>query len=66
MCVANASDKKMKQKILIARQVFPEVIDFLSPDFDIDYNEGDDIFAPETLRARVLAILDRVRGSTSR
>jgi glyoxylate/hydroxypyruvate/2-ketogluconate reductase len=46
------NNKIMKQKILIARQVFPEVIDFLSPDFDIDYNEGDDIFAPETLRAR--------------
>jgi glyoxylate/hydroxypyruvate/2-ketogluconate reductase len=42
----------MKTKILIARQVFPEVIDFLSPDFDIDCNEGDDIFSPDALRAR--------------
>ena len=42
----------MKTKILIARQVFPEVIDFLSPDFDIDYNEGDDIFSPDALRER--------------
>jgi glyoxylate/hydroxypyruvate/2-ketogluconate reductase len=42
----------MKTAILIARQVFPEVIDFLSPDFDIDYNEGDSILPPEALRAR--------------
>lgn len=41
----------MKPKILISRQVFPEVIDFLKSDFDIDYNAGDDIFAPEALRA---------------
>jgi glyoxylate/hydroxypyruvate/2-ketogluconate reductase len=42
----------MKPKILIARQVFPEVIDFLRANFDIDYNEGDDILAPAVLRAR--------------
>ncbi len=42
----------MKQKILISRQVFPEVIDFLSPEFDIDYNEGDDILPPDGFRVR--------------
>jgi glyoxylate/hydroxypyruvate/2-ketogluconate reductase len=42
----------MKPKILVARQVFPEVIDFLQSDFDIDYNEGDAILAPDVLRAR--------------
>jgi glyoxylate/hydroxypyruvate/2-ketogluconate reductase len=42
----------MKPKILIARQVFPEVIRALSTSFDIDYNEGDDILAPDALRAR--------------
>ncbi len=42
----------MKPKILITRQVFPEVIDFLSADFEIDYNEADDIFSADTLRAR--------------
>jgi glyoxylate/hydroxypyruvate/2-ketogluconate reductase len=50
--INSTSSTDMKTKILIARQVFPEVIDFLSPDFDIDYNEGDDILSPDVLRAR--------------
>ena len=42
----------MKQKILITRQVFPEVINFLAAHFEIDYNDSDDVMAPAVLRAR--------------
>ena len=39
-------------KILVTRQVFPEVIDFLSADFEIDYNASDDVLSPDALRER--------------
>ncbi len=42
----------MKPKILITRQVFPEVVATLAQQFDVDHNESDDIFTAETLRAR--------------
>ncbi len=42
----------MKQKILLTRQVFPEVVADLSRQFDVDHNVSDDIMAPEALRAR--------------
>ena len=42
----------MKPKILITRQVFPEVVAQLSQQFDIDHNESDDIFTTDALRAR--------------
>ncbi|MBL8511992.1 MAG: D-glycerate dehydrogenase [Betaproteobacteria bacterium] len=42
----------MMKKILITRQVFPEVLECLSPHAVIDHNSGDDILAPEILRAR--------------
>ena len=42
----------MKPKILITRQVFPEVFEALSQSFDVDHNECDDIFTAEALRAR--------------
>ncbi len=39
-------------KILITRQVFPEVIDFLSADFEIDYNASDVVLSTDALRER--------------
>ena len=42
----------MKPKILITRQVFPEVVAQLSQQFDIDHNHSDDIFTADALRAR--------------
>ena len=44
----------MKPKILIARQVFPEIVAQLSQQFDIDHNDSDDIFAADALRVRAL------------
>jgi lactate dehydrogenase-like 2-hydroxyacid dehydrogenase len=42
----------MKPKILITRQVFPEVVQTLSRSFDVDHNQSDDILTAEALRAR--------------
>ena len=42
----------MRPKILITRQVFPEVIEALSQSFDVDHNECDEILTAEALRAR--------------
>ncbi|MEP7156594.1 MAG: D-glycerate dehydrogenase [Betaproteobacteria bacterium] len=42
----------MKPKILISRQVFPEVIAHLSQHAEIDHNESDDIFTAGELRRR--------------
>ena len=42
----------MKPKILITRQVFPEVFEALSQSFDVDHNECDEILTAEALRAR--------------
>ena len=44
--------ESMKPKILITRQVFPEVIAKLSQQFEVDHNLSDDIFSAEVLRAR--------------
>ena len=42
----------MKPKILITRQVFPEIIAALSQQFEVDHNESDDIFSADVLRTR--------------
>ncbi len=42
----------MKPKILITRQVFPEVVARLEQVADVDHNGSDDIFSAELLRAR--------------
>ena len=42
----------MKPKILITRQVFPEVVAQLSQQFDVDHNDSDDILTADALRAR--------------
>ena len=42
----------MKPKILITRQVFPEVVAQLSQQFDVDHNDSDDIFTADALRER--------------
>jgi glyoxylate reductase len=42
----------MKSKILITRQVFPEIVALLSQKFEVDHNLSDDIFSADVLRAR--------------
>ena len=42
----------MKPKILVTRQVFPEIVASLSRQFEVDHNSGDDIFSADALRAR--------------
>ena len=42
----------MKPKLLITRQVFPEVVAKLAQHFDIDHNASDDIMSAEQLRQR--------------
>ena len=43
----------MKPKILVSRQVFPEVLDRLRAEFDVDYHDQDAALPPEQLRARL-------------
>ena len=42
----------MKPKILITRQVFPEIVAMLLQQFEVDHNESDDILTVDTLRGR--------------
>lgn len=42
----------MKPRLLVTRQVFPEVIDALAPVFDIDYNADDALWSADELRRR--------------
>ncbi len=42
----------MKSKILITRQVFPEVVAALAQQFEVDHNASDDVLTPDSLRAR--------------
>ena len=42
-----------KPKILVAREVFPEVIDFLRPHFEVDDNQADTVLGVEGLKARL-------------
>lgn len=43
----------MKQKLLVTRQLFPEVLDFLRVDFDVDDNQADEQFDRDTLIERL-------------
>ena len=51
-CPSVINGKILKPKILITRQVFPEVIDFLSAHAEMDYNAADEVFTPGVLRER--------------
>ena len=42
----------MKHKILITRQVFPEIVISLTRQFEVDHNESDEILNADALRAR--------------
>src|SRR6266481_3781678 len=42
----------MKPKVLISRQVFPEIVERLSQPFEVDHNASDDILSPQVLRRR--------------
>lgn len=43
----------MKPRILVAREVFPEVLDHLRPHFEVDDNQADAILGVEGLRQRL-------------
>lgn len=43
----------MKPRILVTREVFDEVLDFLSASLDVESNQSDVPLAPEVLRARL-------------
>lgn len=43
----------IKPKVLVARAIFPDVIDRLSQYFDVDANQRDDVLSPDDLRARL-------------
>ncbi len=43
----------MKPKILVAREVFPEVLDHLRPHFEVDDNQADVILGVEGLKRRL-------------
>lgn len=47
----------MKPKILVARAVFPEILEQLQQHFDVSSNQGDEILAPEQL-------IERLRGKS--
>ncbi|MDX9995130.1 MAG: D-glycerate dehydrogenase [Rhodocyclaceae bacterium] len=43
----------MKPKILVTRAIFPEVIDRLARDFEVDYHDQDAALPPEQIAARL-------------
>lgn len=43
----------MKPKILVSRAIFPEVIERLGTDFDVDYHDRDSALPPDQLAARL-------------
>ncbi|WP_201697755.1 hypothetical protein [Paraburkholderia hiiakae] len=43
----------MKERILVTRRVFPSVIDRLREQFEVETNDGDQIYARDELRARM-------------
>ena len=43
----------MKPRILVAREVFDEVLQFLSAELEVDSNQADQPLSPEQLRARL-------------
>lgn len=43
-----------KPRILVARKIFPEGLARLEPACEIDYNEADEVYAPETLRGKLI------------
>ncbi len=43
----------MKPKILVTRAIFPEVIDRLARDFEVDYHDRDAALPPEQIAARL-------------
>lgn len=57
----------MKPKILVSREVFDEVLDYLAPHFEIEANQEDIAFDPATLAMRladcegaIVALTDRI------
>src|SRR2546426_12556760 len=43
----------MRQKILIARAIFPDVVARLSQQFDVESNQEDRLFSPDELLAKL-------------
>lgn len=46
-------DQKMKPKILVTREVFPEVIHSLRQHFEVDHNQSDHILGVDDLKSRL-------------
>ena len=60
----------MKPRILVSRENFPEVLESLRGDFEVEDNQADVVLAPEVLRARLadkdgalITGFDRIDGS---
>ncbi len=43
----------MKPRILVAREVFPEVLEHLQPHFEVEHNQADEILGVEGLKQRL-------------
>ncbi|HWP19936.1 MAG TPA: D-glycerate dehydrogenase [Burkholderiaceae bacterium] len=43
----------MKPQVLVTRKVFPEVVDRLRQHFEVDYNEADQLWTPQSLAQRL-------------
>ncbi|MBL8294018.1 MAG: D-glycerate dehydrogenase [Bryobacterales bacterium] len=53
-------------KILVTKRVFPEAVDFLRRDFDVDYEGTDEGLSPQVLAARVQGVQGIVSQLTDR
>ena len=43
----------MKQPVLVARAIFPDVLARLREHFEVDYNEADEVWSPDELSSRL-------------
>ena len=44
---------EQRPRVLVARRMFPEVVDRLRPHFDVDYRDADEPIAADELAARL-------------
>src|SRR4051794_16776884 len=44
----------MRPKVLVTREVFDETLEFLGQHCDVEHNQGDAAFAPDTLAERLV------------
>ena len=48
-----------KPRILVARAIFPDIVDRLREHFDVEANPDDVIWTPQELAARLAEVTDR-------